>query len=115
MTWEGGEVVMAVAYDVPIPGFGTFNTNNLRLWSSRPSAEFDLEHFNQGDYFRAIEGKQRSETICSVLYPNDNTFIGKELRLKQQFFFVSATLQDIVARFKITRRSFEQFPDFVRQ
>ena len=75
--------------------------------------EFDLEHFNQGDYFKAIEGKQRSETICSVLYPNDNTYIGKELRLKQQYFFVSATLQDIVARFKTLKRPFDQFPDFV--
>jgi starch phosphorylase len=110
--WEGGELVVAVAYDVPVPGFNTFNTINLRLWSSRPSNEFDLDHFNQGDYFKAIEGKQRSETICSVLYPNDNTYTGKELRLKQQYFFVSATIQDILYRFKQTKKPLDEFPNF---
>lgn len=99
--WEGGEVTMAVAYDTPIPGFRTYNTNNMRLWSSRPSSEFDLESFNRsGNYFSAIEDKERSESISSVLYPNDTTTAGKELRLKQQFFFVSATLQDVLRRYK---------------
>lgn len=112
-SWEGGDVVIAVAYDVPIPGYNTFNALNLRLWASRPSHEFDLEQFNQGDYFKAVETKQRSETICSVLYPNDNTYLGKELRLKQQFFFVSASLQDIMARFKQTKRPLDAFPEFV--
>lgn len=107
---EGGEIILAVAYDLPIPGYNTFNTLNLRLWSSKPSHEFNLEQFNQGDYFRAVEQKQRSETLCSVLYPNDNTYIGKELRLKQQFFFVSATLQDILARFKQLNMPLSQFP-----
>lgn len=107
----GGDVVLAVAYDVPIPGFSTYNTINLRLWASKPSHEFDLSQFNQGDYFKAIEAKQRSETICSVLYPNDNTYTGKELRLKQQYFFVSASLQDILHRFKQTKRPLNEFPE----
>lgn len=110
-THVGGDVVLAVAYDLPIPGFSTFNTNNLRLWASKPSHEFDLSQFNQGDYFKAIEAKQRSETICSVLYPNDNTYTGKELRLKQQYFFVSASLQDILHRFKSTKRPLREFPE----
>ena len=98
--WEGGEVVMAQAYDTPIPGYGTYNTNNMRLWASKPSHEFDLASFNAGNYYGAVEAKERCESITSVLYPNDDTEEGKRLRLKQQFFFVSATLQDILRRFK---------------
>ena len=98
--WEGGEVVMAQAYDTPIPGYGTYNTNNMRLWSSKPSHEFDLASFNAGNYYGAVEAKERCESISSVLYPNDVTDEGKRLRLKQQYFFVSATLQDIYRRFK---------------
>eukprot|EP01125_Pyxidicula_operculata_P014813 TRINITY_DN4984_c0_g1_i1.p1 TRINITY_DN4984_c0_g1~~TRINITY_DN4984_c0_g1_i1.p1 ORF type:complete len:948 (-),score=244.61 TRINITY_DN4984_c0_g1_i1:182-3025(-) len=111
--WEGHETVMAVAYDIPIPGFKTYNTINLRLWSSRPSKEFDFQLFDKGNYFAAIENKQRSETITSVLYPNDNTSEGKELRLKQQFFFVSATLQDILKRFKRTEKSLTELHTMV--
>eukprot|EP00898_Chlorokybus_atmophyticus_P005827 jgi/Chlat1/6245/Chrsp44S05857 len=99
-TWNPAETVMAVAYDNPIPGFDTENTINLRLWGAKPSGEFDLESFNTGDYIAAILNKQRAETISSVLYPDDRTFQGKELRLRQQYFFVSATLQDIIRRFK---------------
>jgi len=98
--WEGGEVVMAVAYDNPIPGFDTFNTINLRLFRAMPSREFDLASFNTGDYMRAVEQRQRAETITSVLYPSDATYSGKELRLKQQYFFVAATLRDVIRRFK---------------
>jgi starch phosphorylase len=98
--WNAGEEVLAVAYDTPIPGWKTPNTNNLRLWSAKPAREFDLESFNTGDYVSAILSKQRAETISSVLYPDDRTYQGKELRLKQQFFMVSATLQDILRRFK---------------
>jgi len=99
-SWEGGEVVQAIAHDNPIPGFDTYNTINLRLWKAVPSREFDLASFNSGDYLRAIEERQRAEAISSVLYPSDNTYNGKELRLKQQYFFVSATLRDIIRRFK---------------
>jgi glycogen phosphorylase len=98
--WEGGETVVAVAYDNPIPGFDTWNTINLRLWKALPSREFDFASFNSGDYLRAVEARQRAENISSVLYPADNTYQGKELRLKQQYFFVCATISDIVRRFK---------------
>jgi glycogen phosphorylase len=97
--WRGGEKVMAVAYDNPVPGFDTYNTINLRLWRAAPSDEFDLASFNTGDYMRAVEQRQRAETITHVLYPSDNTYSGKELRLKQQYFFVSATLRDVIRRF----------------
>lgn len=78
--WEGGEIVLAEAYDSPLPGFNTFNSINLRLWKSVPTHEFDFSSFNHGDYFKAIEARQRAEYISSVLYPNDNTSAGKELR-----------------------------------
>lgn len=98
--WTGGSVVQAVAYDSPIPGYDTYNTLNLRLWSAQPAKEFDLASFSRGDYYGAVAEKEDSEKISSVLYPNDSTEAGKELRLKQQFFFVSATLQDVLRRFK---------------
>jgi glycogen phosphorylase len=107
MQWEGGQMIQAIAYDMPIPGYGTLNVSNLRLWDSRPSDEFDLNSFNSGDYYGAIKQKQESENICSVLYPNDNTPKGRELRLKQQYFFVSASLQDMLRRFK---RDFPSLP-----
>ncbi|GFR48003.1 hypothetical protein Agub_g9829 [Astrephomene gubernaculifera] len=97
--WNAGETVTAVAYDNPIPGFGTRNCINLRLWAAKPAKEFDLEAFNTGDYVAAILSKQRAETLSSVLYPDDRTYEGKELRLKQQHFFVSATVQDCVRRY----------------
>ena len=100
--WDSGEEVTAVAYDTPIPGWNTPNTINMRLWSAKPSREFDLESFNTGDYVQAILAKQRAETISAVLYPDDRTYQGKELRLKQQFFMVSATLQDIIRRYLVT-------------
>lgn len=102
--WRGGECVLAVAYDSPIPGYDTYNTLNLRLWSAQPAKELDLESFNRADYHAAVTAAIDAEKISAVLYPNDSTDAGKELRLKQQFFFVSATLQDIIRRFlKINR------------
>lgn len=98
--WNPGEIVTAVAYDTPIPGFQTNNTINLRLWAAKPDREFDLQAFNTGDYIQAILSKQRAETLSSVLYPDDRTYEGKELRLKQQHFFVSATVQDVIRRYK---------------
>ncbi|EFN52353.1 hypothetical protein CHLNCDRAFT_58959 [Chlorella variabilis] len=97
--WAPGEEVIAEAYDVPIPGYGTKTCSNLRLWDALPSTEFDLEAFNAGDYTKAVEQKRRADDITAVLYPNDATEEGKELRLKQQFFFVSASLQDTIARY----------------
>lgn len=106
----GGEVVQAVAYDSPIPGYDTYNTLNLRLWSAQPAREFDLGLFSRGDYYGAVAAKEASEKISSVLYPNDSTEAGKELRLKQQFFFVSATLQDVLRRFKKIDRPLTELP-----
>ncbi|MDA0746410.1 MAG: glycogen/starch/alpha-glucan phosphorylase [bacterium] len=96
--WVDTQDVMAMAYDVPVPGYRNNTVNTLRLWSAKSTREFDLDWFNHGDYAKAVEDKSRTETITRVLYPNDNFFEGKELRLKQQFFFVCASLQDIVRR-----------------
>ncbi|RPA86076.1 glycogen phosphorylase-like protein [Ascobolus immersus RN42] len=112
--WEGGEIVQAIAFDVPIPGYDTANCNNLRLWSSKAAnGEFDFQKFNAGDYDNAMSSQQRAETISAVLYPNDNIDSGKELRLKQQYFWVAASLYDIVRRFKKTHRPWSEFPDQV--
>lgn len=111
--WSGGERVLAVAYDFPIPGFNTSNVNNLRLWSAQPTHEFDFSKFNQGDYSNSVSDQQRLESITAVLYPNDNFYQGKELRLKQQYFWVAASLHDIVRRFIKTKRPWTQFPDQV--
>ncbi|KAL3438015.1 glycosyl transferase [Aspergillus tetrazonus] len=113
-SWQDGETVQAVAYDVPIPGYGTRTTNNLRLWSSKAaSGEFDFQKFNAGDYESAVADQQRAETISAVLYPNDNLDRGKELRLKQQYFWCAASLHDIVRRFKKTGRPWSEFSDQV--
>ena len=98
--WVQSQKVIAMAYDTPIPGFNTYNTNNLRLWRSRTSNTFDFDRFNSSDYHGAIEERIQAEYITSVLYPNDSTDAGKELRLKQQYFFCSASLYDIIARYK---------------
>ena len=111
--WVGGESVLAMAYDVPISGFQNRTVNNLRLWSARAPRAFDFQIFNRGDYMQAVEEKQRSETISKVLYPNDQGFSGKELRLKQQYFFVSASLQDIIRRFKAHHSDFSTFHQWV--
>ncbi|MBT4097436.1 MAG: glycogen phosphorylase, partial [Gemmatimonadetes bacterium] len=97
-SWVGGEQVLALAYDTPVPGYGNGTVNTLRLWSAKSTREFDLEHFNYGDYERAVEDKNRTETLTRILYPNDNFFVGRELRLKQQYFLVCATLQDALRR-----------------
>jgi starch phosphorylase len=113
-SWEGGELVTANAYDVPIPGYLTPTTNNLRMWSSKAhSGEFDFAKFNSGEYEAAVADQQRAETISAVLYPNDSVDRGKELRLKQQYFWCAASLYDIVRRFKKTKRPWSQFPDQV--
>ncbi|KAK9840953.1 hypothetical protein WJX81_002313 [Elliptochloris bilobata] len=98
--WSPAEEVIAKAYDNPIPGFQTSTVGNLRLWEALPLHEFDLAAFNKGDYVQAVEERRKAEDISAVLYPNDATEYGKELRLKQQYFFVSASLQDVLARFR---------------
>ncbi|KAJ0985992.1 hypothetical protein J5N97_004348 [Dioscorea zingiberensis] len=107
--WIPGETVEAVAYDNPIPGYGTRNTINLRLWAAKPSGQYDMESFGTGDYINAVIDRQKAETISSVLYPDDRSYQGKELRLKQQYFFVSASVQDIIRRFKDSHSSFDEF------
>ncbi|KAB5590162.1 Starch phosphorylase [Ceratobasidium theobromae] len=111
--WSGGQEVVAVAYDVPIPGYATKNTNNLRLWDARGKSGFDLQSFNAGDYEKSVEASNSAENITRVLYPNDNHMVGKELRLKQQYFWCAASLSDIMRRFKNMDKSITEFPDYV--
>ena len=98
--WVDAEHVVAMAYDVPVPGYDTPTVNNLRLWSAKASRDFDLGSFNEGNYVKAVEERNETESISKVLYPNDSSASGRELRLKQQYFFVSASIQDILRRFK---------------
>lgn len=109
--WVDTEDVMAVAWDIPIPGYKVDNVNNLRLWQATASDEFDFEYFNSGDYVKAVEKKNISENISKVLYPNDNFHLGRTLRLKQEYFFISATLQDIFAAWKQDHDDFAAFAD----
>src|SRR5574341_389882 len=98
----------------PVAGFGNDTVNTLRLWAAKSSREFDLQSFSAGEYVRAVEDKTRSENIAEVLYPPDDRYAGRELRLKQQYFFVSATLQDVLRRFlKFGPRRFQELPDKV--
>ena len=110
--WNGGEEVVAVAYDTAVPGFNTFNCNTLRLWKSFPSNEFNFEQFNRGEHQSAMAERDQASYITSVLYPNDNSMSGKELRLKQEYFFSSASVQNIVAEFKKYNLSWDEFPKF---
>ena len=112
--WCNTQKVMAMAYDTPVPGYRNGTVNNMRLWAAKSTREFDLDYFNHGDYERAVSDKAQTETISKVLYPNDNVFEGRELRLKQEYFFVSATLQDIFRRFrKTSAQDFARFSDLV--
>ncbi|PFH49284.1 glycosyltransferase family 35 protein [Amanita thiersii Skay4041] len=113
--WTGGQEVIAMAYDVMIPGYETKTTNNLRLWESKPKRGFDLNSFNAGNYEKAVESANSAEAITSVLYPNDHTyvFLHHELRLKQQYFWTAASLADIIRRFKNLNKPFTEFPDYV--
>jgi glycogen phosphorylase len=111
--WVDTEDVYAMAYDMPVVGYRNDTVNSLRLWSARSTREFDLATFNAGDYTHAVEDKTRTENISKVLYPPDHELAGKELRLKQQFFFVSATLQDLIRRFKKRHRAWDDLPDKV--
>ncbi|KMP11264.1 maltodextrin phosphorylase [Candidatus Nitromaritima sp. SCGC AAA799-C22] len=111
--WEDTHDVMAMAHDIPIPGYKNNTVNNLRLWSARSTRELELDHFQAGDYFSAVQNKHQSEIISKVLYPNDRAAQGKELRLKQEYFFVSASLQDIIRRYKKHHTDFDEFSDKV--
>ena len=105
--WIETEEIIAEAYDQIIPGFDTDATNTLRLWSAQASSEINLGKFNQGDYFAAVEDKNHSENVSRVLYPDDSTYSGRELRLRQEYFLVSATVQDILNRHYLLHKTYD--------
>ncbi|MEM1348223.1 MAG: glycogen/starch/alpha-glucan family phosphorylase, partial [Myxococcota bacterium] len=109
--WVDTTKVLGIPFDTPIAGYGNDTVNTLRLWSAKASKDLNLEVFNDGDYRRAVEEKALSESISKVLYPNDRSSEGRELRLKQQFFFVYCSIADIVRRFKKQHDDFRVFPD----
>ena len=111
--WVDTDEVMAMAYDTPIPGYANNTVNNMRLWSAKSSRDFELKYFNEGNYIKAVKDKNDSENLSKVLYPDDTTEMGRELRLKQQYFFVSASLQDILYRHMKYHDSFECLPNKV--
>ncbi len=111
--WVDAENVMAMACDYLIPACQSIHVNNMRLWSAVSSREFNLDEFNEGDYIGAVEAKVMSENISKVLYPRDESFAGKELRLKQQYFFVAATIQDILRRYKNASKDLMRLPESV--
>jgi starch phosphorylase len=111
--WIDSDEILAMGYDYPIPGYRTEVVNTLRLWAAKSTREFDFDYFNSGDYVRAVENKNNSENISKVLYPNDLSLAGKELRLKQQYFFVAATLADITRRYKKFHNNYNDFPQKV--
>ncbi|UPA28246.1 MAG: glycogen/starch/alpha-glucan phosphorylase [Verrucomicrobiota bacterium] len=98
--WENTQDIIGMPWDIPIVGYGAETVNFLRLWEARATEEFDLEHFNRGDYIQAVHDKVETETISKILYPNDTTEQGKELRLVQQYFFVACSVKDIIRRYK---------------
>jgi starch phosphorylase len=111
--WADAEEILAMAYDQPVPGYGAWTVNNIRLWAAKSSRDFDLKRFNQGDYLAAVKHQGESENLSKVLYPDDSTSMGKALRLKQEYFFVSASLQDILRRHLGQFKILDNFPDKV--
>ena len=111
--WVDTQKVMGIPYDLPIVGYGGETVNTLRLWSAKAAEEFDLDDFNRGSYINAVQNKVLAENLTKVLYPNDNMTEGKELRLKQEFFFVSCTIQDILRRFDADGNAWSEFPEKV--
>ncbi|MEZ4308210.1 MAG: glycogen/starch/alpha-glucan phosphorylase [Polyangiaceae bacterium] len=109
VVWHPAEKIVGVPYDTPIAGYGRMTVNTLRLWAARAGEEFDFALFNAGDYVRAVQAKNDSEVVSKVLYPNDNFEAGKELRLRQEYFFVACSIHDIVHRYMKTRKGFDEF------
>ena len=107
---EGYQSVRAVPYDMPIVGYGNNVVNTLRMWDAEATQEFNLNSFDKGEYEKAVEEQNLAKTICEVLYPNDNHYSGKELRLKQQYFFVSASLQTAIKKFKENNKKIQDLP-----
>ncbi len=108
--WNEDEKIIGIPYDTPVVGYGGKTINTLRLWSSKAVQEFDFMEFNEGDYVEAVKKKVTAENITKVLYPNDTRYLGKELRLKQQYFFVACSIADIIRRFKKSNKSWSEFP-----
>ncbi len=108
-----GYKVKAVPYDMPIISYGAEHISNLRLWQAEPLEQFDFPLFDSGKYDKCVAEKNKAEDISRVLYPNDNTAYGKLLRLRQQYFFCSASLQDIIKKFKINHTNFNELPQFI--
>lgn len=111
--WVDTQDVLGVPHDTPIAGFANNTVNNLRLWQCRATKEFDFQEFDQGDYEKSVQKKTESENISKCLYPNDNSMQGKELRLKQQYFFVSCSIQDIVRRHLQDHGTLTNFAQYV--
>lgn len=111
--WQHTRDARAMAYDTPIPGFKNDVVNNLRLWKASSPTTIDLASFNQGQYIEAVKETQLHENISRVLYPNDKVFVGQELRLKQEFFLVSASMQDLLRRFRKTNSDWRKLPEKV--
>ena len=109
--WIPDQTVLGIPYDTPVSGYNTDTVNTLRLWSARANQDFNFEVFNTGDYTRAVADKIFSENISKVLYPNDNNLQGQELRLQQQHFFVSCSLQDIIRLYLRNHDNFDDFPE----
>lgn len=113
ITWEWVKTksVIGMPHDLPVVGYNGDTVITLRLWSAKATEDFDLDDFNRGEYVDAVEGKVVAENLTKVLYPNDNVFVGKELRLRQQYFFVACSIHDIVRRFKASNKDWSTFPD----
>ena len=111
--WIDARTVVGMPYDLPVVGYGGNTVNTLRLWSAKATEDFDLDDFNRGEYEDAVANKVLAENLTKVLYPNDNVFQGKELRLKQEYFFVSCSIQDILRRFKSSGHRWDEFTDKV--
>ena len=110
---EGYRSVMAIPYDMPIVGYGNNVVNTLRIWDAQPLNSFSLQAFDKGDYQKAVEEENLAKNLVEVLYPNDNHYSGKELRLKQQYFFISASVQRAVAKYKETHSDIHKLPEKV--
>lgn len=108
---ENYESVLAVPYDYPIVGYDNHIVNTLRIWDAEPIVDFQLDSFDRGDYHKAVEQQNLAKTIVEVLYPNDNHYAGKELRLKQQYFFVSASLQAALEKYKKNHDDIHKLPE----
>ena len=109
--WSGGESVNAMAFDMPVIGADSESTGMVRLWSAQATSDFNLAYFNRGDYVEAVEDKAQTETLSRVLYPNDSINTGRELRLKQEYFLVSASIQDILRRHLAHGMKIEKLPE----